>query len=282
MAKKKQSFIDRHFNAIAGIVAIAVIAGVLLYANGFTFNFNVQYQGDTLNLPSSTAFKINSSNDYIVSLDMNPNNVCVGDSVTGTITSNTGVGSNCGIFSSVAAMDWQMYKIVIVDSNGIYTETNTANTIGTAKFAVACCDSQNRCGFSNSEIVTVSACNTATPTVDVSIQPHYTCSDSDGGKVYTVAGNCQDSYHQLGYSDQCLSSYAVKEYFCDSQGICQSEDIGCPKDWVCISGACHQPACSSVISPTSQSSCTVGYCDTGKTCTFTPATITMPAKCGCQ
>jgi hypothetical protein len=278
MAKRRKKD-NSHVWFAAG--AILVIAIVLYYGGQqgwFKAPIGVVY--NIQNFQNSSSFPINQINsNYNVLLDLNPNTICVGDYSTGKITSNTGAYTPCATFTQSGATTWQLYKTVLLDANGVYTEAQRVNTAGTAQFIAVCCDSQRQCGVSNIETLVVDTCSTPTPIP--SAQPQgYQCTDSDGGKVYTVAGNCQDSYHQLGYSDSCNSVNSLKEFYCDAQNICQSEDVGCQSGWVCIQGACRQPACGGIPLPTGQSSCSVGYCTTG-TCTFEPATLYSQARCGC-
>ncbi len=111
----------------------------------------------------------------------------------------------------------------------------------------------------------------------------YECSDSDGGKDYLTWGNCQDSYHQLGYTDNCNNN-VLTEYYCDSNNICQSESYNCPAGTICSNGKCisnGQMPCELIGRPSSQAMCNQGFCDSG-TCTFIPATLVAPARCGCN
>ena len=71
-------------------------------------------------------------------------------------------------------------------------------------------------------------------TTTAQAQPAGPCSDSDGGKVYTLKGNCIASNTPAGMTDLCLDSTTLWEWFCTGQGECASEQKQC----VCSEGAC--------------------------------------------
>lgn len=59
--------------------------------------------------------------------------------------------------------------------------------------------------------------------------PAYTCTDSDGKDNFAVSGNCQDSFHQLGFTDNCEGNNVI-DYYCDSENICQKSTKQCIGD----------------------------------------------------
>ncbi|PIN86357.1 hypothetical protein COV19_05165 [Candidatus Woesearchaeota archaeon CG10_big_fil_rev_8_21_14_0_10_44_13] len=62
------------------------------------------------------------------------------------------------------------------------------------------------------------------------------CSDSDSGKDEFTKGECDDGISVLGISDYCASSTIVKEYYCDADSRCKTQNMEC--DDGCEDGAC--------------------------------------------
>ncbi|MBN1584822.1 fibronectin type III domain-containing protein [Candidatus Uhrbacteria bacterium] len=75
----------------------------------------------------------------------------------------------------------------------------------------------------------------AVPQEGAVIQPPQ-CTDTDGGRVYSVRGTVTDS---LGNSeeDSCLDSRTVKENYCDG-GQAQRENVACGDGFRCSAGQC--------------------------------------------
>lgn len=97
--------------------------------------------------------------DLTVSISLMPNNICVGESTLGRITSNIPNGI-CSIFWN-AGSGTNLYKNVVLDSSGSWSESNTMSTAGTAIFQVACV-SGGRHAVSNQATLTVTSCATTT------------------------------------------------------------------------------------------------------------------------
>lgn len=196
-----------------------------------------------------------------VTIDINPLSVCVGDTVTGTISSNM-YSAQCTIqYRHNQFQLWQTQSTVTLSSSGFYSIATPANVAGTAIFRVVCLKAGNYAA-SNEVTVTVNNCPQT-----------YDCFDSDGGIDFVNGGNCQDSYHNAGYMDGCVSGETyMREYYCDDQGICQ---------WIPnTKWKCNQMGCEQIVHPSSQASCDLGNCLIG-TCTYVPATMFVPAKCEC-
>ena len=79
------------------------------------------------------------------------------------------------------------------------------------------------------------------------------CTDSDGGKNYSVKGIVTDT--GKSYADYCQGAFYLKEYFClpsSSTGLggAAEEDVVCPNSGSCVNGACVSPIPSiTVLSP---------------------------------
>lgn len=177
--------------------------------------------------------------EYTITLDMNPNNICLGDQTTGTITSNM-PGASCTIYYETSLIPgWFIYKGITLDANGEYEETQTLNTAGSIEFYVTCRYNEQNID-SNYETVTVEVCNG-----NGDGDGEYTCTDSDGGIDANTWGHCEDSYHQAGFQDTCetmpgSTATGVREYYCDENNICQSTLIQCSAlaGLTCSEGRC--------------------------------------------
>jgi hypothetical protein len=144
--------------------------------------------------------------------------------------------------------------------------------------------------------------------------PSDECTDTDGGIDIWEKGDAIDA--EGSHTDYCYTEFGdyLAENYCvgDTAGgvsyDCTSESAQC-YDGRCIkwnqdsdgdgysdldeyeagtdpydSGSKPeaQMVCSAIMFPTSQSSCNDGYCPVGEWCTYYPATLVMPARCGCN
>lgn len=286
------------------------LAGILVYGGThgwfkFSFNLNTQNTFQTVPTDPETQFYT-----YNVNLAVTPTTVCVGDSIQGIITSNIPNGV-CSIFANTGS-GWGVIQNVNLDASGYYGATVPVTGAGSGYYRAVCCDAQGNCRISNEVYVVSTFCNVPSVCGDtypqcngecptgyicnllsdhcvclpvVSDNPQYDCFDSDGGKFPNIAGYCEDSYHQLGFQDDCsgtFNNWATKEWYCDSHGICQYEMMACATGWICGYGFCAQPECSSILSPTSQGSCDPGYCPGGAPCVYYPSTLMTVARCACS
>ncbi len=64
------------------------------------------------------------------------------------------------------------------------------------------------------------------------------CTDTDGGKNYTVKGNTNmtNSTGKFSYVDSCSNTQSLNEYYCDVNNIAKRESYTCPNG--CENGAC--------------------------------------------
>jgi hypothetical protein len=91
------------------------------------------------------------------------------------------------------------------------------------------------------------------------------CSDTDGGMVYTIKGTVSGYYNskQYSYTDYCTSNTVLKEYYCSSK-LQYSTSYTCSGTTnACVNGACVQQttiptttvATTSIITTTIPNSC---------------------------
>lgn len=140
------------------ISSILILAGVIVYG-GLNSWFSGWFQF-TIKVPqpfTPTPDKVKEYLSYSVYLTLNPSNMCVGQSSTGTINSNIFNGI-CSIFIQNSG-SWTLYSNVNLNSNGYYSETQRVDTPGIASFQAVCCDSQDNCKISNQVTLTVRICD---------------------------------------------------------------------------------------------------------------------------
>ena len=135
---------------------------------------------------------------YNVYLTIFPSEICVGDTTTGSISSNINNGI-CTIFTNINDEGWNVYKNVVLDSTGDYSETsNPILATGYAKFRAICCDADMNCKISNDDDLNVNTCDSPSPSCSSS------CSSHDG--YYTT------NEEQICYSyatSQCNSDVTI-------------------------------------------------------------------------
>lgn len=331
---------------IIWIVAIIALIVVIIYGgkhDWFKLELNTYFnEGDTYSSKLNPDTFNGNFMDYSVMLQISPSVICLGQSSTGTITSNIN-GGVCTIFIN-SGSGWQILKNIQLNSQGDYSESQNVNSVGTASLVAICCDAQNNCKISNAASLTVNNCgNSQCTDSDGGINPDIPgkvttplgmvydtcqpssfdllefyclngvqksqtihcvhgctqgvnggycntlqqpdediCTDSDNGQFPLIFGTCQSSVTQTGSQDECDGFFSVKEKYCAIDKTCQSVTLPCPTGWLCIGGECKQPACGGIPLPSSQGSCSVGYCPTGTSCIFVPATLVTIAKCECQ
>lgn len=251
---------------------VAVVAVALLFIGVFWYvGTHGGFKGFTINdinahFPVSIT-EINDENTddtYWVTLSLNPETICVGDTTRGSVASNMPMAL-CALFVNTGS-GYAHLRNIGLDGTGSFSVTERINTAGTATFR-ALCILNGRYQISNEVRLTVEVCD------DSDSEPSYNCFDSDGGINFDVYGYCEDSYHNAGFPDKCENGQ-IMEWYCDDNGICQYVYGGsCPSD--------NQLPCSASLIPSSQAMCDMRYCTSG-TCTFVPATLVMPAKCECK
>lgn len=94
---------------------------------------------------------------YNVQLSVTPSQICVGDAVTGTITSNIYNGV-CSIFINNGA-GYVFFANVNLDRSGSFSQTETISVAGTALFQAVCCDSSGNCKLSSTSSLISRVCD---------------------------------------------------------------------------------------------------------------------------
>lgn len=144
---------------------------------------------------------------YNANLDINPNTVCVGDSATGTITSNIPNGI-CSVFYDDGT-GYTFYNNVNLNSAGSYSESQVMAIPGTLIFIAVCCDVSGNCKLSNTERIITQTCDT----------------DGDGIPDDTDPDDDNDGYPdeveiEEGTDPKDLDSYpGIGELNCDSECV---------------------------------------------------------------
>lgn len=79
------------------------------------------------------------------------------------------------------------------------------------------------------------------------------CTDSDGGKNIFTKGSIQMGVapYLASYTDDCVSSNTVREFYCENSGVGQNIYLTCPNGYFCDNGLCKAIASYSlkVVSP---------------------------------
>jgi len=198
--------------------------------------------------------------EYEVKLEVEPANICSGDSTTGSIYSNIEMGF-CSIFVDTGS-GMTHYKNVLLDENGEYSEAQTIYATGTAEFRAVCCDVEGNCRISNDARVFVDDCIDDEDEDDETDEDGYTCGDT-----YSTTGVCDGTCPE---GQSCIEYMGIQGWTCE----CKDEQIP------------EQTPCSSVILPEYGDLGGIcydeGYCsDTAETCSHYWDYITQEHKCGC-
>ncbi len=135
----------------------------------------------------------NISDIHSVGLDIEPNEICVGQQTQGKIVSNM-PNAICSIYYRI--VDWKAYKNVVLNAEGKYTETVTLNSTGTAMFRTVCY-LEGKYAVSNDDTLVVTTCD-------------------DGNES---SGN--ESGHGSGTQMPCGSLWTPSgQSFCSANGFC--------------------------------------------------------------
>lgn len=202
-----------------------LIACVLIYG-GYSgwFKSIINIGGSTQSLaPAQPETEFLTYNVYVA---FNPNTVCVGDSTTGSITSNIPNGV-CSIFLNTGS-GWNLLTNANLNAAGSYSASQVINTAGTARVRATCCDSQSNCKISNEATLTATFCSSPNPD-----------SDGDGYTDTQEIGAGTDEHNPYDYPGdpygdstqgeiECFHACQTAGYvdgwgFVDSPGRCDSQ-----------------------------------------------------------
>jgi len=217
-------------NSIIWIILAIGLIGILWYGGQ-----NGWFKGIfSINMPE-TPFTPNPDhvpNEYVsyyVTLNLNPSNMCVGHSSTGTIDSNIPNGV-CSIFSQLSGV-WSLYRNVNLNANGNYSETQRVDTAGVANFRAVCCDASGNCKISSQVSLTVRVCDNDGDGIPDDIDPD---DDNDGWTDITEIGagtNPLDpashpSSGETGCSATCIAlGYLSGRGPFESGGLCTYPEV---------------------------------------------------------
>jgi len=141
------------------IIPVLIIIAIAVVAYGGTQGWfkSVFIFPETPNAP------LNPPNQYYLYnlyLNIAPSTICVGDSATGSITSNIPNGI-CSIWYNPNSAGWGLYSNVNLNSAGSYSETNTLTAAGNVIFRAICCDANGNCKVSVDKTLVVNTCPSA-------------------------------------------------------------------------------------------------------------------------
>ena len=140
-------------NLLIGIIVIMAIAiGFLVGSGQFAVVDEPSVPYDPENPPTQLP-----ANGYNLVLTLSPNDICVGESSTGTITSNM-YNAICAIWVHDGT-SWSHLSNVALDNYGRYSETQTIGVAGTVVFLAACTDLDSIIKVSNQAYLIVTDCD---------------------------------------------------------------------------------------------------------------------------
>jgi hypothetical protein len=104
------------------------------------------------------------------------------------------------------------------------------------------------------------------------------CSDTDGGKVYTIKGTVSGYYigNPYSYTDYCTSGTALKEYYCSSRRQYSTSYTCSGTTNICVDGACVQQTTTTTTTTTTMPVTTT---IPATTTTMPVTTTTIPRSC---
>ena len=101
-------------------------------------------------------------------------------------------------------------------------------------------DGTEQLGIFNRKTTTTPRPTTTTPIPTTTIP--WTCTDTDGGRVYTIKGTVSGQTTQpFNFTDYCESSGSLREYYCRADNAPTYESHSCGGDnstVTCVDGAC--------------------------------------------
>lgn len=209
---KKKS---KNLTGMLFFIGIIILIGVIAWGGThgwFSFVFQNIVNPPSTPLPGQIVKEYLS---YNLNLNLNPTNICSGERVTGTITSNI-YGGVCSIFVDTGT-GYTLFSNVNLNSMGGFSQSEVVSAIGTARFQAVCCDASGNCKISNT-VTLISRDCPDTPA----------CTDSDGNDIYKPGWITTD----YNYYDNCAGNWAVTEYFC-RDGAGQSITTACPAGYIC-------------------------------------------------
>lgn len=128
--------------------------------------------------------------NMVVTLVVTPPKICVGDFVTGKISSNNLPGANCRVFLSANNGEWKKLFDVKLDNEGKYSQQTQIFSSGTARLAAICCSDDGLCRLSNFASLTSEVCGDDDSSDSSDDSSSYTC----GVTSWCLTGSCPDGY----------------------------------------------------------------------------------------
>lgn len=251
-------------------VSIAVIfIGVFIWGgtHGWFKSLSIFQQPPQTPYPD----KVTEYLTYTANLNLQPNNICSGDLVTGTIVSNIYNGL-CSIFVDAGA-GYVLFANVNLDATGRFSQAGRVDPLGTSTFIAVCCDASGNCKLSNTQTLVVRSCDTdgdgvpdefdndddndgftdeeeieagtdpkdpySHPGEEDEGEEEILCTDTDGGMNIFLYGSCTDS--TITRTDSCPSgnlNSAIREAYCIDAFNCVTTDTYCPSGTICVDGEC--------------------------------------------
>lgn len=207
------------------VLGIILIGAAIYFGLGKVNISQIVQGGGSQPLTSSPNDVTDEYSSYNILLMLNPNPLCAGNEITGTITSNIPNGV-CSIWFN-RGLGWTLFSNVNLDSSGYYQQRGVINATGAANFRAVCCDDEGRCKMSNSAALNVIICNNPPTT------KYYCCLAMGVNACYE--GGCPPAGVEINRYDtqaqcqaNCVNANNDVTIYCDD--ICQDNgyDGGLP------------------------------------------------------
>lgn len=204
-------------------VVLIIVAIVVVYYMGQQGFFKGKF---SFTSPSTTPYAPLDNNKefltYNVNLNLNPTNICVGGSTTGSITSNIPNGV-CSIYAN-SGSGFNLLRNVNLNSAGSFSAIETMNTVGTAIFRTICCDNSGNCRVSNDVNIIVRVCDNDGDGVPDDVDND---DDNDG---YPDVEEIQEGTDPLDPNSHPTENGGVV-YTCGQNGDIETCSGTCPSDY---------------------------------------------------
>lgn len=225
------------------MLPVAVLgAAVLIYMAANNISFNLITGGSGNNSPFPDTFTEYAS--YSASFQVTPSEICRGDYVTVSITTNINNGV-CAVFYKTSVTSWQFFNNVQLNGNGDFSQTFGPITLQPETYTArgVCCDTAGNCKMTNDVTLKVDTCGNPTPTPD---------NDDDGDEVYTCSstlnGNCHLGTCPSGST--CKSNVVTMNCRCEADATPTPTPVyTCGSTYPTCGGTCQTGyICNRVIS----------------------------------
>lgn len=212
-----------------GIVVLYFIASSGMLSTAFSFG-GTTFEG--FNFPGMTGTPLAPLQpeteflSYSAIVDIQPNPLCLGNTLTATINTNIPNGV-CSIYAN-SGTGFAFFSNIFLDGSGNFTITDTPLATGTIVFRTICCDAERNCKIAPDLSFTVT---TAIPPCPPPGPPPPADSDGDGFTDAEEEAAGTDPYDADDYPGSDGNGEAPNGYTCGLDTSCYNDT--CPTDYIC-------------------------------------------------